>query len=424
MRSLALLIIVSAGFFGCGPTTKCGPGNCSGCCDASGTCQTGDSNVACGSGGLLCAGCSQGLTCNVGLCSTVGGTGGGSGGANGGGGGGATGGGGGYAAWCASYYSSFCDFAVRCGVWTSASVCRNYYSGVNNPCAPNAAIRDGRTVFDSSLGANCLSMLSSAACDGAVGVAGCSAVRGTLPLDAGCYGANECDPSLSCETLNRCPGNCRPITPIGQRSPTGECAAGAYAYEGTCLALTPIGQSCAPMGTETMQHRCVANAFCSAGLCTAKRLSGQSCDSSTDCAGILQCSGGFCGPLAALSSPCGTSGCQAGLKCSANICVAAGAINSNCMTSSQCTPDLICDRPSAANGTCQPAHTLGQSCTYAGFECGPLNPESLYCTATSTTMSGVCARRKGTGSGCQRSEECASSYCINMLCAGCVDPTP
>lgn len=59
MRPLALVLFLAASAvtLGCGPAVKCGPGNCSGCCDSSGACQTGTTNVACGNGGLICNAC-------------------------------------------------------------------------------------------------------------------------------------------------------------------------------------------------------------------------------------------------------------------------------------------------------------------------------------------------------------------------------
>ncbi|MFO0599739.1 MAG: hypothetical protein U0228_30810 [Myxococcaceae bacterium] len=83
----------------CGGKT-CGPSNCAtGCCDAMGSCQLGNSASACGQLGGTCSVCQFGTACNLGVCmqtSTGGGTGGGtSGGGTGGGttGGGTTGGG-------------------------------------------------------------------------------------------------------------------------------------------------------------------------------------------------------------------------------------------------------------------------------------------------------------------------------------------
>ena len=80
----------------CGPA-KCTPANCAfGCCDASGSCQSGNSDSQCGGSGRACSSCVLGQSCQLGACVLTGtGAGGGSGGGTTGGGtgGGTTGGG-------------------------------------------------------------------------------------------------------------------------------------------------------------------------------------------------------------------------------------------------------------------------------------------------------------------------------------------
>ncbi|MDP1829145.1 MAG: choice-of-anchor D domain-containing protein [Archangium sp.] len=102
MRTLSLsLFLAVAGLLGsgCGPVAKqCSPASCLGCCDASGECQGGSSNLACGASGGQCIQCAFGSLCQLGVCLntvTGGGSGGGSGGGATGGGGGSSGGGGG-----------------------------------------------------------------------------------------------------------------------------------------------------------------------------------------------------------------------------------------------------------------------------------------------------------------------------------------
>jgi hypothetical protein len=49
----------------------CGPDNCAGCCNASGVCESGSSNVACGQFGKLCDNCStKGQSCVAQVCSS------------------------------------------------------------------------------------------------------------------------------------------------------------------------------------------------------------------------------------------------------------------------------------------------------------------------------------------------------------------
>lgn len=46
-----------------GAPPACGPGNCSGCCSASGQCVAGTAGAACGTGGERCASCGSGRQC-------------------------------------------------------------------------------------------------------------------------------------------------------------------------------------------------------------------------------------------------------------------------------------------------------------------------------------------------------------------------
>lgn len=52
----------------CGPTSRCGPGACDGCCDAMGACVTASSITACGTGGASCSTCTRSDSCVNGAC--------------------------------------------------------------------------------------------------------------------------------------------------------------------------------------------------------------------------------------------------------------------------------------------------------------------------------------------------------------------
>ncbi len=85
-------LVLCVALFGCGTGRVCDVSVCpSGCCDASGVCQSGSAPSACGSNGTTCKSCPVG--CGNGLCTDTAGTGGGTGGAGGSSGGtGGTGG--------------------------------------------------------------------------------------------------------------------------------------------------------------------------------------------------------------------------------------------------------------------------------------------------------------------------------------------
>lgn len=64
--------------FGCvdgkcqGAPPKCGPGNCSGCCDKNGSCRNGGESDACGQGGGVCDDCfAKGQGCSAGKCQSA-----------------------------------------------------------------------------------------------------------------------------------------------------------------------------------------------------------------------------------------------------------------------------------------------------------------------------------------------------------------
>ena len=453
MRALGFLLVVMA-VLGCGPTQKCGPGNCSGCCDNTGQCQTGNTNVSCGNGGLLCNACFAGQQCKFGICASSGAGGGSSSGGGGGsatgggtgggagtgggtttgggtGGGGATGGGSGssWTSWCNSYISAYCSTAVRCGAYASAARC-NSFANLGNYCATTPAIRDGRQALDPSSSSACLSSLNGA-CDAVNGSACSKSLVGTVPLNQGCFGTAECATNLYCDLSSTCPGLCRPAAQVGQPDANSTCVSDSYPYGGICTALVPIGQSCAPVSPQTTDRTCVFQAFCASGtkVCTAKRLAGQSCGGvSGECAGFLSCHGGVCEGSGAASAACdSTRPCRVDLKCSStNVCVPLADVNASCTAPfGDCQYDLICDKPvGSSTGTCQTTHTLGQSCTYFGYQCGFINVAN-YCTATSAMPSGVCALKKGLGASCVNSEECTTgTACTSGMCAGCIDPTP
>lgn len=53
----------------CTGSSTCNANTCGGCCTPSGSCEDGDTNAACGSGGATCATCGSGNTCSGGACS-------------------------------------------------------------------------------------------------------------------------------------------------------------------------------------------------------------------------------------------------------------------------------------------------------------------------------------------------------------------
>ncbi|MBL8922127.1 MAG: hypothetical protein JNJ54_24975 [Myxococcaceae bacterium] len=80
VRLAILAVALPTAFFACTPVPpKCSASTCStGCCSATGVCETGSSSAACGRQGAACTSCSLGTVCNSGTCQPTSGVGGGS----------------------------------------------------------------------------------------------------------------------------------------------------------------------------------------------------------------------------------------------------------------------------------------------------------------------------------------------------------
>jgi len=64
----------AASLSSCSSTPACGTNSCTGCCDARGTCVTGNTGNACGAGGLTCSSCAASEQCLNGTCQLIQGT--------------------------------------------------------------------------------------------------------------------------------------------------------------------------------------------------------------------------------------------------------------------------------------------------------------------------------------------------------------
>jgi hypothetical protein len=72
VRLLAPLVVGSSSLMACGGASTCTPATCrSGCCDAAGVCQSGQSALACGAVGNACQACASGSLCVSGSCSSL-----------------------------------------------------------------------------------------------------------------------------------------------------------------------------------------------------------------------------------------------------------------------------------------------------------------------------------------------------------------
>lgn len=396
-------------------SNSCSLSNCSGCCDASGRCQTGAEPTACGTDGVMCSSCALGLSCARGQCLPPS--------PQSGGGTGSTGGGGG----SVSYTN---DWAGVC-LASSAEPWRMFQScGENDPDStfihPTYCDSSAGPPLTSDQAARCIAAFQGLNCRSPTSsfqIAGCEEVirayrelnmekPGTLGLNAPCArfpsSPNEtCQPGLYCEDQLSCPSRCLSRLSAGQVIPPNvssqRCQEGLYRYNGRCTVPSQIGESCA------QSRQCVPEAHCNKDeLCvpfpTQRLAVGQSCSTIDFCEIGTFCdrTTETCTRHGGLNAPCSTSRpCASWLICGINNeCTKPGKFGAVCRSRGDCDSDFTCDIASGATvGVCNPSRLpIGSACAYStASRCDT----GTYCTATGSQMTGVCAAHKLRGAPCR-----------------------
>jgi hypothetical protein len=286
-----VLLVVSIAFAAalltqCGQQKTCNTSNCTGCCDSTMTCQTGQSSAACGKGGVQCVACTGSQTCSALQTCSSGGTGGGSG--NTGGGTGNTGG----------------SFNTGGGTATGGSGNTGGGSGLMSCNIQQPSCPGGSVCLISSSNA------SSASC-----FPGCD------PAGTGCGAGKKCTYVTSGMTFAR------------------ECVdAGTVAAGGTCV-QDGNGDNCQAGMLCTSDNKCTQ--FCS--------LSAGGCPSGSSCSGFLNTMIGefptICEPGCSLLN----QDCMAGQGClpaqgGGSICVTVGTLDagSACVNPQDCAKGSAC----------------------------------------------------------------------------------
>ncbi|MGV3623329.1 MAG: hypothetical protein ACO1OB_21090 [Archangium sp.] len=470
MRSLTLVFSLSVAslFSGCPMQKECSASTCSGCCDAQGECQTGNTALACGASGNQCATCAGG-TCNLGFCSNVG-NGGGSGSTGGGsgstgGGSGSTGGGTGtlttYSDYCAAVIRIQYEYYVRCGSMTRAAADAYIASSAISCATEPVLFTSGRARFNAAGAQACVDEFRDLACDKSPLSSGCTgAITGLVANGGTCYTYGECVTGYWCDTQSTCPGSCKPQVAVGQPSATmyGEdCVDGSYRYGTTCTARVALGMECGPQGGVTSPRSCVPGAVCStstercvvdtllaigamctpntspecrtgsrcvANTCTAEGDVNQPCDNLRTCKFGLECGPtNTCRGQGEAGAACGggNASCGNGLFCNiasgmtTGVCTTLRGANGTCQFSTQCQSTLYCNAPQGGSGACVARLAAGATCERHNepWAC----QSGLYCTTVSTgAASGVCAVTKGHGASCTSSSECSNGYCTAGTC--------
>ncbi|MCC6334135.1 MAG: VCBS repeat-containing protein [Myxococcales bacterium] len=363
------------------PTAACSATTCpTGCCDAAGQCQSGQTTQACGTTGALCTTCFTGQVCSFGLCQA--GPGGGSGGGGGGTGGGAGGGGGG-------------GGPITCGAGLTecGGACLDvqsdrYNCGVcGRVCNSNQACVAGQCQL---LPSDC----TTAPCP-----AGFFCNTASKQCDPGCNANGDCPQPGSCDTrLHVC--SCNPgFHACGQQciadDSTGACGPSCLSCEGVSNAVPSCANNRCDFTCNSGFHRCgneckantdVASCGTRCSPCQPPANSipvcnNEQCDFLCN-AGFHRCGdqclpnndvnscGNRCSPCLPPTNaiPTCSAGvcdflCNAGYHRCGNACVPNNSINS-CGT--QCTP---CAPPTNASATCN-GTTCGFTCISGFHACG------------------------------------------------------
>lgn len=443
--SVALALVV---FFACGrsslepETLNDGgivvPGACSasscptGCCDANGTCRTGNDTRACGAAGGRCSDCvAQGfsvctasrvcgrddpscgpLSCPNGCCSGESGR-------------------------------------QRCLAGNEATAC-GIGGGTCNDCADQGRACDPstRTCSQSScnstncngccVGNQCLTGTSATSCGNrgqqcqncASNNQACTAVAG---------GGGQCTGNATCGPLN-CGGGCCFGTQCVAGSDDTACGKGGFACQ-NCQGQNPPRQ-CVPDGQQN-ERTCQLPQACGPGNCsgccfngaciqlndTTKQRCGKGGQACQTCNGNNTCNAGTCGPPACPAS-CGAGGAVECCLQNIGIC-GAGSLDSQCGHSgnncTQCGASQVCQngvcqqKQCGDPGTCDTGCCSGNTCVAGNqdFACGapgsgacndcvnnPPGPGQTACNATSRQCVVPCSIAS-CPSGC-----CSGSVCL------------
>lgn len=331
----------------------CNTSNCAGCCDATGTCQTGTDSNACGVNGTACGVCSGAQSCSGRQC----GSGGGNGGGAGGGGGSAEGS---FARFCQSFAAAYCDGLVSCGSLdtTTRNACVNYIVGGDCYVATPSHIK-GYSTFVPGAAAACLASVQAefASCLQPSFSCVSDALAPAAGLGQACIDNSDCkDPGTACGGANICGRTCQVTGGLNQ--PCGvsfpACNANLYCDQSqTCRAVKTAGATCANPG------ECDANSYCDSTQqrCIALPTNGQSCQAGfPKCAGNAWCDSSvtpnLCRSRAAVGQSCATSQCVSGAWCNTATnppsCAALKNSGQPCGSGSECANARCTSAPPAA----------------------------------------------------------------------------
>ncbi|MBL8917402.1 MAG: VCBS repeat-containing protein [Myxococcaceae bacterium] len=454
-RVVVVALLLSSAFLSCTPPVRrCSAATCaSGCCDANGECQSGQTIAACGSGGLDCRTCATGQTCQSNVC-TSGSAGGGAatgGGAAGGTGGGVTGGGvgggtgGGMVSCsagltlcsgaCVNTRSDFghcgaCGRSCGPGQYCDNSACRavpTMCTQTPGSCPPNYYCGSGSTcVFGCQNNTHC------------AGGQICDTMRNTCTCPAN---ANFCGGScVPANTITACGPSCLNCASVPNSIPactngacTFSCMPGYHLCGNQCVsnfdAMTCGTRCTACPGAPNAMPVCDGN-DCSLQCAPGFHQCGNDCVSDFDVAtcgnrcqpcvipanAVAQCMSPGAGQPPACTWQCNPGFARCGNQCLAESATSCGA---SCQT---CTPPAGATNPQCVNGQCQ--YTCAAGFHQCGSQCvsdTALTSCGSSCTACPTPVNGT-ATCNGVACGIQCNtgfHECNGQCVSNFTTATC-----
>jgi hypothetical protein len=346
--ALSALIWLAAG---CGGT-KCGPGNCAGCCDSNGLCEEGNVTNACGANGLSCQTCTLSQTCELGQCATI-------------------------SQQCSPSNCNGCCNGSQC-----VQTCPNgTFCGPSGTCLQSG---DGGSCGPTNCSGCCLGSTCVPPASETTSLCGSSASAGSTCISCGtgqsCSGG-ACTGGTGCSASN-CDGCCEGNTCVlVANETTSDC--GASAAHGAACVACGTGQSCSG-------GACTGGTGCNASNCAG------CCVGNTTCVLVADETTSDCGSTAAHGAAC--VACGAAQTCSGGVCTGGTSCGpSNC---AGCCVGTTCI--TVANETsldCGSGIGPGLACTTCG---GGQSCSGGVCVSTTTCNSGNC-------SGC-----CSSNTCIAL----------
>lgn len=368
----------------------CGPDTCSGCCEAT-VCVAGIADSACGTGGVDCASCAEGMRCeSSGACVSL------------------------------SPNGTACASSMECqSQWCVDGVCcERACDGACDSCALPGS--EGRCV-PLVEGATGVPSCEPRACDGLGGQcpSTCTSLRQCIPghyCDSGgacvpqkpngqpCGAGGECGSGYCADGVccdGACTGSCDRCNLTGQTgscrpAPSGDpgqpACGGSYTCNGTSVDCPiPCSAGC-PTGT-----------YCGGTYCAAKRINGVSCTQAAACLSGF-CVDGVCCD-AACAGEC--DACSVALGASTDgTCALLGASKICRSASNVCDKEERCDGASAAcpSNAYQPStvvcqasgYTAWSSCQSGGNVCATSGTQTRQRTDHLCDGAGACGSSSAT----------------------------